>query len=69
MSDVIIIKDRKGNKIGEVRLTLSDKATNVYLLKKEIAKISKYLKNFDLIKRLLNKKYNLMKYFRKDCSY
>ncbi|KAL4441371.1 hypothetical protein ABPG74_013666 [Tetrahymena malaccensis] len=41
MSDVIIIKDRRGNKIGEVRLDLSDKNSNVLLLKKEISKIRK----------------------------
>lgn len=44
MADIVIIKDRKGIKIGQIQLNLSE--TTVGLLKKEIRKISKKVLSF-----------------------
>lgn len=55
MSDVIIIKDRKGSKLGQVTLSLADSSSNVIYLKNEIYKISKhYVHRVCLLKHLLN---------------
>ena len=41
MSDVVVIKDRKGTRIGQVTLNLGESTATVLFLKNQVTKISK----------------------------
>lgn len=45
MTDVIIVKDRKGTTIGQLKLNINDSVVTVAFLKKEISNLSKNCHN------------------------